>query len=138
MQLTEATIRHIAPLKQRPRRRQPQLVQLVVDGGFFFDVKVGGGNVGFRLVVVVVGDEIFDRVMREEALELVIELRRQGLVVRHHQRRPVGLLDHLGHGEGLARAGNAQQHLVLLAVENTPSQRLDGGALIAVRLVIAD
>ena len=55
----------VAPLEQRARGRQPQLVELVVDGGFFFDVDVAGGNVGFRLVVVVVADEILDRVVRE-------------------------------------------------------------------------
>ena len=58
-------------------------------GGFLLDVDVAGGNVGLGLVVVVIGDEVLDRVVREERLELVIELRRQRLVVRHDQRRAV-------------------------------------------------
>ena len=65
----------------------------------------------------------------------MIELRGQRLVVRQDQRRPVRLLDHLGHGEGLARAGHAQQHLVLLAGAEPFHQLLNGAGLIAARLV---
>ncbi len=116
----------VAALEQRLGRRQPQLVELIVDRRFLLDVNVARGNVGFGLVVVVIGDEILDRVVREERLELVIELRRQRLVVRQDQRRAVQVLDDLGHREGLARAGNAQQYLVLLAVGDAARERLDG------------
>ena len=51
------------------------------------------GHVGLGLVVVVVGDEVLDRVVREELAELPVELRREGLVVRQH------------HASGAARAG---------------------------------
>ena len=60
-----------------------------------------------------VSDEILDRVVGEELAELLVELRRQRLVVRHHQRRALGSLDHLGGREGLACAGGTQQHLVM-------------------------
>ena len=106
----------IAPLEQRLGGRQAQLVQLIVDRGLLFDVNVARWNVRFRLVVVVVADEVLDGVLGKERLELVVELRRQRLIVRHHQRRPPHRLDHLGHREGLARPGHAQQHLVLFAV----------------------
>ena len=56
----------------------------------------------------------------------------------HDQRRAVHLLDHFRHGVSLARPGNAQQHLMLLAIKHTPSQRLDGSGLVAFGLVIAD
>ena len=117
---------------------QPQLVELVVDRGFLLDVNVAGGNVGFGLVIVVIRYEVLDRVVREEGLELVIELRRQRLVVGQDQRRPVHLLDDLGHGERLARAGDAEQHLVLVAVVDAAGERLDGASLIALRFVRAD
>ena len=64
----------IAAFEQRARGGEAQLVELVVDGGFFFDVDVAGRQVSFRLVVVVVADEIFDRVIGEEGAELVVEL----------------------------------------------------------------
>jgi len=75
MQLTLATItqsRRSNRLLVAERRR---LVELVVDGGFFFDVDVTRRNVGSGWVVVVIADEVFDGVRGEEALEFVIELR---------------------------------------------------------------
>ena len=54
---------------------------------FFLDVGVGARHVGFGLVVVVVGDEVLDRVVGEEALELAVELGGQRLVRRQDQRR---------------------------------------------------
>jgi len=86
-------------------------IDLLVDGGFLLDIGVGARDVGLGLVVVVIADEIFDRVVREERLELAVELRRERLVGREHQRRPLRRFDHLGHGEGLARAGDAEQDL---------------------------
>ena len=64
-----------------------------IDRGVFLDVDVALGDVGFRLVVVVIADEIVDGVVREERLELAVELRGQRLVVRQDQRRPL-------HGSG--------------------------------------
>ena len=79
----------VAALEERAGRRQPQPIDLLVDDRFLLDVRVGGRHVGFRLVVVVVADEELDGVVREEAPELLVELRRQRLVVDHHERRPV-------------------------------------------------
>ena len=109
-------------------------VDLLVDVGFLLDIGVGARHVGFGLVIVVVGDEIFDRVVGKEALELAVELRRQRLVGREDQRRALGRLDHLGHGEGLARAGDAKQHLVALARLDALDQLLDRLRLVALRL----
>ena len=106
----------VAALEQGARGAHAQLVELVVDGGFFFDVGVAGRNVGFRLVVIVVADEIFDRVIGEEGLELVEELRGEGLIVRQDDGGAIDVLDDLGHREGLARAGDAEQHLMAVAV----------------------
>ena len=92
----------IAALEQGPCRRQPHPIDLVVDRGFFLDIRVTGGNVGFGLVVVVIADEVLDRVFRKEPSEFLIELRGQRLVVRHHQRRPMHLRQHLRHGVCLA------------------------------------
>ena len=128
----------VAALEEGARGGEAQLVEFVVDGGFFFDVEIGGGNVGFGLVVVVIRDEIFDRVVGEEILELVIELGGEGFVVGHDEGGAVGGFDDLGHGEGLARSGDAEQDLVLLAIEDTAQERLDGSGLVAAGFVVAD
>ena len=126
----------VAPLEQRPRRRVAHAVDLLVERGFLLDIGVGARDVGFRLVVVVVRDEILDRVVREEALHLAIELRRQRLVGRQDQRRALHVLDHLRHGVGLARAGDAEQHLVAVAPQQALGQLLDRGRLVARRVEI--
>ena len=92
----------VVALQQRARRRMAHAVDLLVDRGILLDVGVGARHVGFRLVVVVIGDEILDRIVGEEILELAIELRGQRLVRRQDQGRALRRLDHLGHGVGLA------------------------------------
>ena len=56
--------------------------------------------------------------------------------MRQHQRGAARGLDHLGHGEGLTGAGDAQQNLVLIAVAQTAQQRVDSGGLVAFRLIV--
>ena len=94
----------VAAFEKRLRCRKPKLIELVIDGRFFFDIKVSGGNVSFRLVVIIVRDEIFDGIAWEKAFELVIKLGCQSLVVRHDQRRAIHRLDHFRHGVRLARS----------------------------------
>ena len=136
MQLTLATMTQSRRSKQRAGGREPKLVELVVDGGFFFDIDVARRDIGFGLVVIVIADEVLDGVAGEEGSELVVELRGECLVVGQDQRGPSGLFDQLRHGEGFAGAGDAEQHLVLFAIEEAAEELLDGGGLIAARAVI--
>ena len=111
-------------------------VDLLVNRGVLFDVGVGPRHVGLGLVVVVVGDEELDRILREEALELAVELGGEGLVGRQDQRRALRRLDDLGHGEGLAGAGDPEQHLPALAVMQPSGELVDRLRLIAPRLEV--
>ena len=128
----------IVALEQGARGRMAHAVDLLVDGAFLLDIGVGPRHIGLGLIVIVVGDEIFDRVVGEEGFELPVELRRQGLVGRQNQGGPVGAGDHLRHGEGLARAGHAQQHLIALMFADGVHQLSDGAGLVALGLVFAD
>ena len=76
----------VAAQEERGRRRVAQPVDLVVDGRVLLDVEVLRRHVGLGLVVVVVADEVLDRVVGQELAELVAELRRQRLVVGDDQR----------------------------------------------------
>src|SRR5690606_34181163 len=87
------------------------------------------------LVVVVVADEVLDRVVREELLELAVQLRGQGLVRRHHQGWLLHPLDDVGDGVGLARAGDAQQRLPRKPVLEAFDEPLDRPRLVARGLV---
>ena len=126
----------VVALEQRTSRRMAHAVDLLVDGGFLLDIGVGARDVGFRLVVVVIGDEILDRVVGEERLELAVELRGQRLVGREDERGALRRLDHLGHGEGLARAGDAEQHLRAVVALDALDQVLDRLRLVALRLEV--
>ena len=93
-QLIEATT-IIAPLEQRTRGRVPQHVDLLVDRRRHNDVGIADRNVGLRLIVVVIGDEVLNGILGKLP-QLVAELRRQGFVVGQHQGRSAGLGDDVG------------------------------------------
>ena len=80
----------------------PHLVYRIVDGSIFRDIGVALRDIGFRLVVIVVANEIFDRVMWEKLFELLVELARQGFIVDQDQRGLLYLFNHVGHREGLS------------------------------------
>ena len=127
---------HVPPLEQGVGRRVAELVDLVVAAGVLLDVGVRPGQVGLRLVVVEVADEVLDRVVREELAELGVELGSQRLVVREDEGGSVLALDDLGDRERLARAGGAEQRLVTQAVGQTVGQALDGVGLVSGRLEV--
>ena len=111
--------------------RVPELVDVVVDGRVLLNIRIGRGNIGFRLIIVVVADEIFNGVFRKQRTEFIVKLCCQGLVRGKHQRGPVDLSDDVGHGEGLPRSGNTKQDLILDARFDVGSELLDGRRLIA-------
>ena len=116
-------------LQQRARCRMAHPVYLLVDGRILLDERVGLGDIGFGLVIVVIGDEILDIAFREKGFHLAVELRGECLVMRHDERRALRLLDDMRHGEGFARSGDAQQHLVaLLLLKPLRSARRSPGA----------
>ena len=71
----------VVTLHQTRCRTEPQPLDVVVDRRVLGDVRIGGRDVGLRLIVVVVRDEEFDCALREERLELPVELGRERLVV---------------------------------------------------------
>jgi hypothetical protein len=125
---------HVIAFQKRPCGRMAHPVDLFVDLGFLLDIGIRPGNIGFGLVVVVVGYEVFDRIVGEEALEFAVQLRGQRLVRGKDDGGALGFLDHLGHGEGLAGARGPQQHLVALARQHTFGQFGNRGGLVARRL----
>ena len=104
--------------RERGRRRVAQAVDVVVDRRVLLDVEVGLRDVGLRLVVVVVGDEVLDRVPGQELAELVAELRGERLVVGDHERRLLHLLGDPRHRRRLPGAGGAEQRLVAVAADD--------------------
>ncbi|MEY9489336.1 hypothetical protein RKD26_005130 [Streptomyces calvus] len=128
----------VAAGEQRVGRGVAQPLDLLVDRGVLLDVGVRLRDVRLGLVVVVVRDEVLDRVVRQQLAELVGQLGGQGLVRRHDQGGALELLDHPRGGGGLAGAGRAEQDDVLLTGFDAPGEVGDGRGLVAVGLVGAD
>ena len=101
----------IAALQQTLGRRQPHLLDMLVDRRVFLDKEIALRNVGFRLVIVVIGDEVLNRVFRKKLTHLRVELCRERLVRGKDQRRPTALRDDIRHRESLARPRHAQERL---------------------------
>ena len=129
---------HVLPLEEGARGRVTQLINLLVDVGILGDIGVGAGDVGLRLVVVVVGDEVLDGVVGEELLELAAELRRQRPVGREDEGRALPALDDVGHGERLAGAGDAEQRLLVLPLFEGCDEGVDRLRLVAGGLEVGD
>lgn len=125
---------HVPPFKERHGRRMAKPVDLLVHGRILFNIGIGGGDVRFRLVIIVVAHEIVHRVVREKILEFAGGLRGQRLIRRNDERRPLYLLDDLGHGKGLARSRCAEQDLRPLPFTEPLHQRGHRLRLIAHRL----
>ncbi len=128
----------VAALEHRFRRRQPHLLDVAVDRGVLLDIGVARGDVGLGLVIVVVRNEVLDGVVREELAHLAVELRREGLVVREDQRRPLHGADHGSHRERLARARHAEQRLLREPVRQPIDEVRDRLRLIAGRRKVRD
>ncbi len=129
---------HVPAGEQRVGRRVAQPLDLLVDRGVLLDVGVRLRDVRLGLVVVVVRDEVLDRVVGQQLAELVRQLRRQRLVRRHHQGGPLQLLDHPGRGGRLAGTGGTEQDDVLLPAADPPLQLGDRRRLVTVGLVGTD
>lgn len=76
--------------------------------------------------------------MRQERLELLVELGCQRLVVREHQSRLLKLLDHVGRRKRLAGPRRPEQDLAILPGAKTVGELGNCSRLIAGRLKRAD
>ncbi len=127
---------NITPGQQTARSTMPQLINLLVDRGILLNVGVCRGNVSFRLVVVVIRNEILDGIIREEFLEFTVKLGSQGFIRRKNQSWSLNLHHHVGHGKGFAGTGNPKENLVEVATANTLDQLSDGLRLIPLWLEV--
>ena len=121
---------HIAPLQDAFGARQTHLLNMLVDSRVFLNEQITLWNVSLGLVIVVVTDKVFDRIVRKELPELAVQLRRQRLVRCKNNSRPPKPGNDVGHGECFSGSGHAQQGLEHFTVTDSFHQFVDGGRLI--------
>jgi len=51
---------------------QTKFIHFFVDGEVFFDISIGNGDISFRLVVIVIGDEVFYCIIGEKLTKLAV------------------------------------------------------------------
>ena len=107
---------------------------MLVNRRIFLDEQVTRRHIGLGLVVVVVGDKILDRIVREKLAKFAVELRRQRLIRGQHQGRAPGVCDHLCHRKCLPRASDTEQGLERKTVVDAFHQLRDRCGLIARRV----
>ena len=115
-----------------------QFIDFVVDGRILFDIRIGRSDVGFRLIKIVITDEIADFVIREEGLEFAAQLGCQGLVVGDDQRRLLYLFDEFSHGKGLAGPRRPEEDLGPLAGLDAFGQGFNSLGLVPHRFIRGD
>ncbi|MPN48815.1 hypothetical protein SDC9_196427 [bioreactor metagenome] len=93
-----------------------QFVDIVIDVRIFFDVEISARHIGFRLVIIIVRNEIFHGVLGEKAAEFIYELSGKRLVVGKHERGFLHLLNDFGHGKCFAASRYADERLSVHAV----------------------
>ena len=113
-------------------------VDRLVYARLLFDIGIRPRDIGFGLIIIIIADEIFNRVIGEEAFEFAVKLSRQNLVRRKDERGSLHRLDHFGDGKGLARTRHAEQHLITLLCFNPGDKFGNCGRLVTRRGIIAD
>ena len=85
------------------------------------------------MIVVIIGDEILHRIVGEKFSKLPIQLRRQGFVGRHDDRRPLNSFDNLSDRKGLTRPRNSEQSLVTKTILKASNNAINSMRLVPCR-----
>ena len=85
----------------------PHHINFFIDRCFFIDVSVALGYVGFRLVVIIVADEVLHGVVGKQFFKFFVELCSQCFIMGYHQGWFLYFVDYIGHGEGFTRTRNS-------------------------------
>src|SRR6185437_8566270 len=92
-------------------------------------------HIRFRLIIIVIGNKITDRIIRKELPELAIQLVYQRFVMSEYKSWPLNILNDISHGKCFATSGNAQQRLIFFTGKYTLCKLLNCLRLVAGRLV---
>ena len=127
---------HVGALDERSGGAEAHFFNPVIDSEVFLNVCVGTGDVGFWLIVIVVGDEVLNGAIGEEVLELLVKLGCKSFIVGKDEGRFLCFLDDVGHREGFARASYAKEDLRLFARLDARDEAIDRLGLVSSRFIV--
>src|SRR3989344_8561470 len=93
-----------------------QSLNVFVNIRLFFYISISCGHIRFRLIEIVIRNEIMNCVVGKKFTIFSGKLCRQRLVMRDDKRWFLGFLNNIGDGECFPRAGYAKKCLVPLAI----------------------
>jgi len=127
---------YVLPLQEGTGGGMAHAVYGVVYRGVFGDISIGLRYIGFRLIIVVVADEVFYGIFGKKLFEFIEELGGQGLVGGYNKRWPFRPGNDVGHGKGLAGTGNTEEYLVFIAFLQGMGEGFNGLRLVAKRFEV--
>jgi hypothetical protein len=122
---------YVPPLQEGTGCGMAQAVYGVVYRGVFGDIGIGLRYIGFRLIIVIIADEVLHGVFGKKLFEFIEELSGQGLIWGYNKGGPLCPGNDVGHGKGLAGTGNTEEYLVLVAFLQGTGEGLNGLRLVA-------
>lgn len=84
-------------------------IDFFVDVRIFFDVLIRTRKIGFGLKIIVITDEVFNRVLREKITKFTIQLCRKCFVMGDDEDRALNAPYDIRHREGFSRTGDTQE-----------------------------
>ena len=115
-----------------------QTLHLLINRGVLFNERISLRHISLRLIVVVVRNEIFDRIMRQQLTQLIRQLCGKSLILNHHQGGTLHRLNEPRRRGRLTGTGGTHEHNIFFAILHPLSQLRDGFWLIPGRFVLAN
>ena len=122
---------NILPFHQCRCGRVTQFIDFFIDCGIFLNIGIGAGHIGFRLIVIIITDEILYRVFREKFLQFIIKLGCQCFIMGNDQRGFLYFFNDVCHGKGFPGTRYPHQSLKFQSILKSIGYFFDSLGLVA-------
>src|SRR5690554_4145882 len=96
----------VSPFHEAVGSSESEAVYFVVYGGVLFYVEIARRDVGFWLIIIIIGEKVFDSIVWKKTFIFTIELSGECFIVATNKRCFLNLLNNFCHGKSFSRTGN--------------------------------
>src|SRR3989344_279620 len=111
-----------------------QSFNFFVDLRFFFYISVGYRHIGFRLVIIIIRNEVVNCVRRKKLPVFLGKLGGKSFIMGYNKGRLLPFCDYIGNRESLTGARNSQKSLMSESLKKSFRKRPNGRRLVSSRL----